>query len=345
MILAGPKVNNPADVAASTFLGTLFAGVPRATVVANFNALWTQVAALPTQHQCRNTCLKGCNRPAFNTGTGVGPGGAMMTLCPDFLKSADPKWQARTLIHEAAHGTPGLAAKDIAYANTRQVRFLTPADAVRNTDSYMLLAWLLAFPGSVPIGPATPDTPVGMAGAEPDIAARAVAWLESWLNYCQFDTELLYGTVGRSVPPAAAWDTSQSGDRFNIETMHRIAPLFGLTDPGAAAPFVQPAAEERSKVAAIHDRYDQMYKAVLWQVLTVTKGPAGSDAWASHGASLPRLGQTVTVGPAFFGLSAVDGVKHLLLLMATAMSGISAALRPAYAEAADRIRLHRTLGP
>jgi hypothetical protein len=347
MILAGPKVNDPADAAANALIGTLFAGVPRPTVVTNFNLLWAQVATLPAQHRCRNTCQKGCGRPAFNEGrgVGVGPGRAMMTLCPDFLKSADRNWQARILIHESAHGIPGLAIDDIAYANTRQIRFLKPADAMRNTDSYVLLAWLLAHPGSVPIGPATPDVPVGMVPPEPDTAQRAVAWLESWLNYCQFDTELLYGTVSRSVPPAPAWDTSQPGDLFNIETMHHIAALFGLTDPGAAAPFVQPAVEERSKVAAIHDRYDQMYKAVNWQVLTITKGPAGSDAWGSHGATLPRLGQTVTVGPAFFGLAPTDGVKHLLLLMATAMSGISAPLRPKYVESADKIRQHRTLGP
>ena len=345
MLIAGPKLADPADVAANTLIATLFAGVPRATVAANFAALWAQVGALPAQHQCRNSCQDGCDRPAFNTKTGVGPGGATVTLCPDFLNSADRNWQAQILIHESAHGTPGLAAKDIAYANSRQIRFLKPADAVRNTDSYMLLAWLLAHPGSMTIGPATPDNLVAMARPEPDIARRAVAWLESWLNYCDFDTDLLHGTVNRSVPPAPAWDTSRPGDQFSIETMHLIAPLFGLTDPGTAAPFVQPAVEERSKIAAIHDRYDQMYSAVVWQVLTVTKGPAGSDAWGSRGASLPRLDQTVTVGPAFFGLSPKDGVKHLLLLMATAMSGISAALRPKYVDAADKIRQHRALGP
>jgi hypothetical protein len=149
----------------------------------------------------------------------------------------------------------------------------------------------------------------------------------------------------RSVPPAAAWDTSKSGDLFNIETMHLIAPIFGLTDPGTAPPFVQPAVVEKSEIAAIHDRYNQMYSTVNWQVLTVTKGAAGSDAWVGQGPTLPRLAQTATVGPAFFGMSAPDGVKHLLLLMATAMSGISPAFRSKYVDAADQIRRHRTLGP
>lgn len=345
MTVAKIRLANLADAAAMTLLATLFGGVPRATVVANITALAGQVAGLPAQHQCHNGCDEGCKRPAYNTGTGLGPGGAMMTLCPEFLGASNANWQAQMLIHESAHGTPGLDADDIAYASARQIAYLLPADAVRNTDSYVLLAWLLVHPGSITIGPATPDTLVAMTGPEQDAARRAIAWLESWLNYCDFDTAMLYGTVNRSVPPALAWDTSKPGDPFYIETMHRIAPIFGLTDPGTVPPFVQPTVVEKSKIAAIHDRYDQMYSTVNWQVLTVTKGAPGSDAWGSRGPSLPRLDQTATVGPTFFGLSLVDRIKHLLLLMATAMSGISAAFRPKYVDAADQIRQHRTLGP
>ena len=127
--------------------------------------------------------------------------------------------------------------------------------------------------------------------------------------------------------------------------MQQIAPIFGLTDPGPAAPFVQPVDADRMRIAAIHDRYDQMYSAVNFQVLTVTKGAPGSDAWGSHGASLPRLGQNVTVAPAFFGMSPADRVKHLVLLMATAMHGISSGFRTKYVDALDAIRTHRSLGP
>jgi hypothetical protein len=151
--------------------------------------------------------------------------------------------------------------------------------------------------------------------------------------------------VNRSIPPAAAWDTSEQGDEFNRETMHLIAPIFGLTDPGAAAPFTQPKEEDKEKIAGIHDRYDQMYKSVDFQVLTVNKGAPGSDQWGTHGASLPRLKQTATVSPSFFALGAVDQVKHLIKLMATAMSGISAAFRQKFVDAMEKIRVHRTLGP
>jgi hypothetical protein len=267
-----------------------------------------------------------------------------MTLCPDFLSSTSVDWQARILIHESAHGTPGLNADDIAYSNTRQISFLTPADQVRNTDSYVLLAWLIYRPGSITIGPSTADTLTGMSATEQTQANEAIAWLESWLNYGSFDTAILYDTVNRSVPPATTWDT-ESGDAFNRQTMHLLAPIFGLTDPGTTAPFTLPADRDKTRIAAIHDRYSQMYSAVNWNVLTVNKGVAGSDSWGSHGASLPRLDQTVTLGPAFFTMSAVDRIKHLVFLMASGMHGISSGFRRKYADAMDAIRTHRTLGP
>ena len=340
----------PITGAASTLLSTLFSGVPQATVLTNMSNLAAQVHALPAQHRCHNSCDAGCDRPAYNERTGIGPPppvgtGAMMTLCPDFLNSTNLAFQSRILIHESAHGTAGLNAEDIAYSNTRQISHLTPADQERNTDSYVLLAWLLYRPGSMTIGPATADTISGMTATEENHTREAVAWLESWLNYGSFDTAILYDTVNRSVPPAASW-ASNSTDVFNIETMHLLAPVFGLTDPGASAPFSPlPTDRDKTKIAAIHDRYSQMYSAINWQTLTVTKGAVGSDAWGSHGASLPRLDQSVTVGPAFFGMNAVDRIKHLVFLMASAMHGISPGFRRKYANAMDLIRMHRSLGP
>ncbi|WP_437995885.1 DUF4157 domain-containing protein [Sorangium sp. So ce185] len=344
MTTANTKLANPADPDATALLAQLFSGVPRATVVSRMSALATQVSGLPANHRCHSSCDAGCGRPAYNDPPS-GAAGGTMTLCPDFLTSSDNDWRARTLIHESAHGTPGFGADDVAYANTRQIAFLSPADQLRNTDSYMLLAWLLAHPGTVPVGPAVPDTMVGMSAADENSARRAVAWLESWLNYGDFDTETLYSTIHRSLPPAVAWDTSQTGDEYNRENMHRLAPIFGLTDPGAAAPFTPPTIDDKIKIAGIHDRFDQMYSAVNWQILTVTRGAAGSDAWGGAGAALPRLTQTVTVGPAFFGMAAADQVKHLVLLMATAMFGISAPFRSKYPLALDQLRQQRGLGP
>jgi hypothetical protein len=184
-----------------------------------------------------------------------------------------------------------------------------------------------------------------MTPAEESAARRSVAWAESWLNYGDFDTETLYDTIERSIPPAPAWDTSQLGDIFNRGTMHEIAPSFSLTDPGTTAPYTQPTTQDKWKIAGIHDRYDQMYNSVDWQILTINKGGAGSDAWGSYGASLPRLNQTVTVGPTFFGLTLINQVKHLVMLMATAMHGISSGFRQKYVDAIDAIRIHRGIGP
>jgi hypothetical protein len=343
MSVSVARLANPADAMANALFSRLFSGVPRATINTNMSALQTQVAALPARHQCHSNCDAGCSRPAYQTGTGVG--GAMVTLCPDFLNNTNVLDNAQTLVHESTHGTAGLSTDDVAYSNSRQITFLSPTDAVRNADSYVLLAFELAFPGNMTIGPTTPDVVVGMTAPEENSARRAVAWVESWLNYGDFDTEILYDTMNRSVPPALAWDTSQSGDAFNRETMHLIAPVFGLTDPGGAAPFVRPTKTDKVRVAAIHDRYDQMYSAINWHVLNVSKGAIGSGAWQSRGASLPRLGQNVVLAPAFFGMSAADQVKDLVLLMATAMSGISSGFRQKYVDAMDMIRVHRRLGP
>lgn len=338
--------------AADALVTRFFSGVPRADVNANVTAIAAQVRQLDTRHQCHTDCDGGCDRPAYNGGTGLGPSGAMMTLCPGFVSSGSP-FRVKTLVHEAAHGNPVESIKDIAYASTRLVPFLLPADARRNTDSYVLLMRLVRSPGSMRVGPATPDTLVGMTGAGPgsdtDQANRAVAWLESWLNYGDFDTGLLYSTIVRSLD-AGAWVATAE---FNIQTMNRLATAFApdLTDPGAdglprtTPPAPLPTVTDKLRVAAIHDRFDQMYDAVHFKVLTVTRAPAGgAESWGRQTA-LPRLDRNITVAPSFFSLSAVDQVKRLVALMARARTDISGAYEAKYVDAIDRIRTHRRLGP
>jgi hypothetical protein len=343
MAAANAKLAKPADKDAKALLARLFSGVPRATVVKRMTALEKQVGGLMANHRCHSSCDGGCGRPAYNDPP-KGAVGGQMTLCPDFLTSTDTDWQARTLIHESAHGTPKFGAEDIAYSSTRQVAFLSPGDQLRNTDSYVLLAWLLAHPGSIPIGPATPDAVGGMvmSAAEEEAAHRSIAWLESWLNYGDFDTELLYSSINRALPPAVAW---QKGDESDRSVMHSLAPLFGLTDPGTKAPFALPTLDDKVKVAGIHDRFDQMYKAVNWQVLTIMRSGPGSDAWGGTGPQLPRLAQVVTLGPDFFKKNPTDQIKQLVLLMAKAMYGITPAFEGKYPDALDVLRKHRSLGP
>src|SRR5690606_1074314 len=153
----------------------------------------------------------------------------------DFV-SAGLNFRIQTLIHEASHANPVIPIKDIAYSSTRLISFLLPSDSRRNTDSYVLLMRLVHSPGSMPVGPATPDTLSGMTatgtGSDTEMSQRSIAWLESWLNYGDFDTEILYSTIVASIA-AGSWVTSGSNE-FNIQTMHRLATAFtpDLTDPG-----------------------------------------------------------------------------------------------------------------
>jgi hypothetical protein len=188
-------------------------------------------------------------------------------------------------------------------------------------------------------------------GSDTDQSRRALAWLEAWLNYGDFDTEILYTTIVRSLA-AGAWVTSE-GNAFNLATLHRLATVFtrDLTDPGpdgaarTTPPAPAPAESDKVRVAAIHDRYDQMYNVINQRVLTVTRSAAaGTESWGSQ-ASLPLMTRSLVVAPTFFALSTLEQVRHLVRLMARARSDISAAFEEKYVNALDLIRQHRRLGP
>jgi len=357
------KMGTPAAPPTSNVLRDLFGGtdpdpaVRLATAMASSPAILTHltnlrshVIAMSTHHVCHKDCVDpGCgNRPAYNTGVG---GASVTTLCGlMFEPSQTLDRNAETLIHEGAHGTTGLATQDLAYSTERRFPFLPNAEAQRNTDSYVALARILHTPGSVSIGPPAAGKdivpPGTMAAGEEFVTREAIAHLEKWLLIADFDTQILYDTVHRSIPPAVAWAAGH-GDAFNRESMHEIASFFGLTDPGTSAPFVQPTATDRTRLAAIHDRFLRMREAVYGRKLTLNKIAAGGDAWTS-GSGLPGSGPggTVTLGPSFFALgSAAARVKRLCEIIAAATPDVSGGIAGKYAEAADRMRRHRGVGP
>jgi uncharacterized protein DUF4157/lysine-specific metallo-endopeptidase family protein len=271
--------------------------------------------------------------PAYNVGHGPS---AVMTLCPDFLDSpVAVDENAATLIHEGSHGTAGLAIVDVAYGHTRMIQALSTGDAERNTDSYRLLVQLIASDLGLIAAPT-----IGVAGDVRSIpdpienrqAAIALAHLEKWLTQAYQDMSDVYASV------TSGWASTTAA--FDAATMHRIAPLFGLTDPGTTAPFSPPTTDDRLKAAGIYDRFLTM-RSVMWSSpITMTKVPAGVDAWAAG------PGASVNLTSAFFALpNDLARVRRLLELIVAAHPGISAALRPKYVDAADEIRRHRGLGP
>lgn len=338
--------------AATAVVNQFFAGVPRPEIDANVTAIAKQVRQLRARHQCHTTCDGGCNRPAYNSGTGLGATGAMVTICPDFV-SAQRDFRVDTLIHEASHGNPLLSVDDVAYSNTRLIPFLLPADAKRNTDSYVLLMRLVHKAGSKQFGPVTPDVLTGMnavgAGSDTEQTQRAVAWLESWLNYGAFDTGILYQTIVESLStPVKKWVTSGTNE-FNVETMNRIATAFPgeFTDPGAdgTARNTPPTDADKIRVAALHDRFGQMYSVINQQVINVTRVAAGTKEEWGRQKALPRMTQDVKVNPDFFTKNKVDQVKRLVELMVHTRTDISLSFEPKYVKLIDLIRVHRKLGP
>ena len=340
--------------AANLVVSRFFSGVPRADLDDNVTAIAAQVRQLDTAHRCHTSCDGGCDRPAYNSGTGLGATGSMMTLCPDFV-SAGLAFRINTLIHEASHANPVESIEDLAYSNTRLIPFLLATESRRNTDSYVLLMRLVHSAGSMPVGPATADTPSGMTGTGPgsdtEQTERAVAWLESWLNYGDFDTSILYATIQSSLL-AGAWVTVDTNE-FNVETMHRLSIAFApdLTDPGpdrsarTTPPAPLPTETDKLRVAAIHDRFSELYAAINQRPLTVTRGGAGSfDNWGMS-ITRPYLTQAVTVSPTFFTLSRVEQVKRLALLMVRSHLDISVGFESKYVHALDLIHTHRRLGP
>lgn len=251
----------------------------------------------------------------------------MMTMCPTFFDPAkSKKSRGGTLIHEAAHGTPGLVTDDKAYAHERLIEFLSVADALKNSDSYTLLVRLFDAPGSMTVDLAAPDPLAGgiVAGSlEEQAARRTIAWMEKWLIWSYQEMSSLYNTIHNSIA-AGAWTNP-----YYQDTMSFVAPLFGLTAPPAP-----PTKTDKVKVAAIHDRFHIM-RAVEWSTpVTLNKVAAGPDKWAAG------PGTTVDLSPAFFADTPRGQLDRMLTAIAKATPDVSAPFVAKYVALADNIRTH-----
>ncbi|GAB3422928.1 eCIS core domain-containing M35 family metalloendopeptidase [Niabella aquatica] len=325
-----------AQVAAATPTATaqaslLFPGVPITVVEGHLRNLLGQVAALPLQHRCHNTCDGGCSRPAYNRGTGSS---SMMTLCPDFLSGTNTSESAQTLVHESLHATSGLATVDTAYSTTRLIQNLTGSQALTNTDSYVLLVLRLAGVTALPLPAA--DNLSSLLPGEQTHAARALSALEQWLLNADFDTSLIYTAMDRNIGRASGW---HADDGFAAEDTHQIASFVGLTDPGPDPYLNAPVAADKAKMAGMWDRFNPMMWSVYMRNITVNKVSGTAEKWA------PGMGAWVDVNNSFFSMSAEDSVKHLLRLLIIVQGRVPAVLVDAYVEVANVIRKQRSTGP
>ena len=147
----------------------------------NLGNLQTHVSGLPGITSCGGQCdAGGCDGGstiAYNLGVDAA---STMTLCvPTFKSLVNDNDRARNLIHESAHGTSPLGGtattgtRDVAYRHERMLFQLSPADRLRNSDSYALFALFLrerqitGVASAVPAGIQTPskDTLTGFTVA------------------------------------------------------------------------------------------------------------------------------------------------------------------------------------
>jgi len=276
-------------------------------------------------HRCVNNCNADCGggADAFNAGEG---GGALMTLCPEYVATADLDERAAVLIHEGSHGTPGLDTEDLSYRWQRLITLLPPGSAKKNADSFTALAQLLAKPGSITLGPDHPDThDAAMTPDQQHAGDVAVAWLQQWLMGVNNDVSALYGIINESraaTPPA--WTNSVYED-----SMREIAPLFGLHVPPKV-----PTIDDQTAIAGIFDRYQRMQGRVDAQLaISATPGPVTAF-----------VGTDLHLGTEFFAQDPRHRTETLLRAIIAAEPSIRAGLRDAYFRVVLRLVTLRGLG-
>lgn len=328
IINALSKLNSP-DIATIDQTATLFPGVPVKTVTANISNLLGQYIYTLFHHACHSTCDPACSRPAR-----MDPDTGNMTVCPDFINEPSDNERAETLIHESLHATPGVKSDDIAYLTTRLITSLTGPEALKNTDSYVLLIFSLngMAPSSVPPADTFDGT---MTAPEQRKAQDALAFLEQWLLWSQYDTSLLYDAINTNIGRAGGWDTANDDMAM---LMHNISTFFLLTDPGSSSPFPNsPINEDKAKMAGMYDRYNRMMYAVYQKNLDVHK--SGISKWEKG------PGAKIDLAEPFFAFGKEDAVKFIFALLVRADGTVPSGLVDAYIQGGNAFRKHWNMGP
>jgi hypothetical protein len=334
---------SPANaVVIDRFFGNHTAGTLSAlrTNLANLHAHVVRLTA-PGITRCGGECdiglCEGGNTIAYNSDVDAA---SRMTLCVPRFKGMHLNDQVRNLIHESAHGTtplggagaPTEGTKDVAYRHERMMFQLSPADRLRNSDSYALFALFLreiqttGNPAAVPVGISTPasDTLTGFGPDEPALRL-ALARLEKRLTWATDHSGQLYGQVNRVRTGASTWAGSWAAG-----LMSAAAARFALTAPPAA-----PTLPDQIRLAAIHERYERM-KGAVKRDLAVTRMAAGVVSWPPN-APLWVAGAALQIGPDFFRATPADQVSLLLESLARATRDVEPAFVPAYVSLAQWI--------
>jgi hypothetical protein len=328
-----PSAANAANIDA--FFGNHSAAT-LATLRTNLGNLQTHVSGLPGITSCGGQCdAGGCDGGstiAYNNGVDAA---STMTLCvPTFKDLVNDNDRARNLIHESAHGTSPLGGTattgtaDVAYRHERILFTLSPADRLRNSDSYALFALFLrerqmtGVATAVPAGIQTPSTDAltGFSSAAERAAVKmALAQLEKRLTWAADWMGQLYGQIIQVRTGALTWTTSWA-DSLMTEAARR----FPLTAPPAS-----PTLTDQTREAAILDRYRRM-KAAVKRNLAITRMAAGVVTWTAGAPGAFVAADTVQIGPDFFRATAANQISLLLQELASVTRETEPQFIPAY---------------
>lgn len=353
-----------------------FPGVALSIIQSDVGEIETRLGEVEGEHghNCVSRCVEGCNRAAS-----AGAGGPV-NLCPPFYLSSvsdalDEHKRVYALLHETVHSAG--RGIDVAYTGRRLFPVLEGADARQNADSYVsFIAMLAGSVGQANLVVATFGAPpsdiygfIDNLGtpdsARNDEARRAIGYAEAWLNYASFWTAGLYDWIHNSL---RRWRSVGNGPHSMMEI---FCPLFALSHPGInTTPRMEPRTEaivtsfhtditargftipptrrrattrDRTRVAGVYDRLYRMYRG-LQQDLTVDEASTGDGIW-STASGLPGVGAAVSLPNDFFAWSTPNQTRHIIRLLARALSDIESSLVESYVEAAEGVRRLRGLGP
>ena len=344
-----------------------------------------QVSTATTGHVCNHRCTSPCERAAGAGPGGAIDLCPQFYIQGFRGSSLNPDTRVLLVLHETTHsaivpGTgPGTSNPravsvgiDFAYADTRLFPHLLGEEAVLNDESYVMTMLALArTAGAAPAvraeRAAPPADTRGLAtAANNDAAQRAIGLAESWLNYAAFWTPDMYDFISASL---TAWDGASTGplQGLGAKMLELLAPLFQLSHPGvaaldnppasiaavqtrvAASGFPTPAVathatlNDRFRAAGIYDRFNRMHER-LGAPLALARAASGDGSWGTA-TGLPGLGTQVSLADSFFTLAPVEQPRHVIRLMARAMSDVGSTLVEPFVEGADAIHQFRGLAP
>jgi hypothetical protein len=290
-----------------------------------------RLLARPEAHNCGNACDDTCTAGAgayWDPDKGSGER-AVITFCAGF-EGRDVPMRAAILIHEAGHALAEQRTEDYAGASERSIDFLTTAQALRNSDSYVNFVFRIDTK-STPEGPSPLEKPKAdvLTGedASPDeqvAMKRTLARVEKLVMFAGTDVSSLYTDL-KEARQQGSW-THPAVRGFARLLMDLVAPRFALTPTR-----VPPTVRDQTAVAAIADRYNRMRFSLFGQPHTLTKNSAGTTDWEDG------PGTHVTVDAVFFAVDSNRRTDLLLVELVRATPGINSDLVPEYVALAHDI--------